>query len=333
METTSFAIASYCVPCRAHCRYCLLASPGQTCGVDYARSERFARRVLEELGQTRPGLSAIFYIGYCMDTPHLRDFIRFSGEHGGPGARFLQMNGFAFRDDRELASLMGMIRGEGVETVDLTFYGTEAFHDRFAGREGDFRFLTRMLSAAGKAGLAVHVSMPLMRDNLDQAEELCRFLDAYPVAERTAFLPHTKGRGRDLAEQRITKAMFDRLPERVRGVFARTPHRTEAEWIAAGDWEEPARRNLTLVLTGDRIDALEAMSAEEILASLEALDDRFLAEMPSARELARRYGDPDGSRLFRRRDLILLWQQRFLAETGGALYDMHDETHSFSVHT
>ena len=44
------------------------------------------------------------------------------------------------------------------------------------------------------------------------------------------------------------------------------------------------------------------------------------------------YGNPENQQLFRIRDLALIWQQRYIAETGNRIYDMHDETHSFSVH-
>ena len=74
------------------------------------------------------------------------------------------------------------------------------------------------------------------------------------------------------------------------------------------------------------------MNAAEILNELEAMDDRFLKEMPSVQELARMYGDPENQQLFRSRDLVLAWQQRYIAETGNRIYDMHDETHHFSVY-
>ena len=51
MRTVSFSIANYCVPCHAHCRYCLLSSCGQVSGVDYERSALFAHRVLTEISE------------------------------------------------------------------------------------------------------------------------------------------------------------------------------------------------------------------------------------------------------------------------------------------
>ncbi len=332
MRTVSFSIANYCVPCHAHCRYCLLSSCGGVSGVGYERSALFARRVLSELSE-KPDLRSSFYIGYCMDTPHLWDFIRFSGEYHSPAAGFLQMNGFAFREEAELLPLMHRIREEGVELIDLTFYGTEEYHDGFAGRKGDFRFIVRMLSAAVREGLPVNVSIPLLKSNLDQLEELADLLADYPVSKYSCFLPHSKGRGSTIQDQRITRFEFERLPAKIRNAFVKVPHRTEAEWLAAGEWKQPESRNLTLVLTKDNMQHFDSMRAEEIISYLEALDDSFLSQLPSVPELAERYGNPDNDQLFRFRDLLLKWQQQYIADTGNTVFDMHDETHHFSVHT
>ncbi len=332
MKTVSFSIANYCVPCHARCRYCLLSSCGKAAGVDPREGMSFARRVLRELDETAPGLPASYYIGYCMDTPDLPEYIRFCREHHSPGAGFLQMNGFAFRDGPELQSLMDSIRENGVELIDLTFFGMEEYHDRFAGREGDFRFLLRMLQAAGRANLPVNISIPLMRGNLDGMPELHRMLSGGPVRKFSYFLPHSKGRGRLLADRRITRQEFDALPEEIRNSFQHTRHMTEAEWLSSGGIADPEKRNLTLVLTRENMEHWRDMPAPEILGELERMDDRYLKEMPSARELAGRYGNPGGQQLYRLRDLLLCWQQRYITETGNAMYDMHDETHHFSVH-
>ena len=332
MKTTYLGIANYCVPCQAHCRHCLLSSCGQVSGVDFHRSTAFARRVITELKENRPELGSSFYIGYCMDTPDLWEYIRFSGEFDAPGAGFLQMNGFAFRDDPELLALMGRIRAEGVKLIDLTFYGTEEYHDRFAGRKGDYRFMTRMLSAAVQAELPVNISIPLLRSNLDQMRELRALLSAYPGIRFSFFLPHSKGRGRTLQDQRITRREFDTLPEEIRNTFVKIPHQTEAEWIADIGSRSFDERALTLVLDRDNIRRFEAMPAEEILSFLESLDDRYLSQLPSLPELAAKFGDPGNEQLFRIRDLVLKWQQRFIADTGNTIYDMHDESHHFSVH-
>lgn len=332
MKTVSFSIANYCVPCHAHCRYCLLASCGKATGVKAAEGMELAGRVLRELERDMPELQASYYIGYCMDTPDLPEYIRFCREHRCPGAGFLQMNGFAFREGEELQALMDGIRENGVGLIDLTFFGTEEYHDRFAGRSGDYRFLMRMLDAAGRAGLEAGISIPLMRGNLDRAAELHRILSAGPARRFFYFLPHSKGRGKTVSDQRITRQEFDALPDEIRNAFQRIKHMTEAEWLSSGEITDSEKRNLTLVLTPENLEHFRSMPAAEMLGELEGMDDKYLNSMPPARELAARYGDPDSRQLYRLRDLLLKWQQRYILETGNTLYDMHDETHHFSVH-
>ena len=332
MRTVSFSIANYCVPCHSHCRYCLLSSCGQVSGVDYRRSEALAHRIMTELAEKRPDISGSFYIGYCMDTVNLWDYIRFSREHESPGASFLQMNGFGFREATELLSMMRKIREEGVRLIDLTFYGTEEYHDSFAGRKGDFRFVLQMVSAAIQVNLPVNISIPLLRSNLDQLEDLRSILSDYPVAGYSYFLPHSKGRGKTIQDQRITRQEFEKLPSGIRDAFWKILHQTEAEWMNAGKWEKPEKRNLTLVLTKENIQLFEGMKTEDMISYLETMDNRHLSQLPAIPELAERYGDPDNDQLFRYRDLLLKWQQQFIADTGKTIYDTHDETHHFSVH-
>ena len=226
---------------------------------------------------------------------------------------------------------MASLRDNGIELIDLTFYGTEDYHDRFAGRKGDFRFLMDMLIASEEAGLPVRTSIPLLRENLNQMPKLVRMLSE-SGAQAFFFLPHSKGRGITLQDQRITRQEYDALPEVIRHAFSRVRHMTEAEWLSSGEITDPVERNLTLVLRPGDMAKLNAMSASEMLSELETMDDRYLREMPSARELAELYGSPDNLQMFRLRDLLLKWQQQYIAIQGGTLYDMHDETHHFSVH-
>ena len=87
------------------------------------------------------------------------------------------------------------------------------------------------------------------------------------------------------------------------------------------------------MLTPDNYAHYADMSAAEILQELEAMDDEFVGKMPPVSELAERFGRADNLQLYRFRDLLLRWRQEYIAETGNVIYDMHDETHSFSVHT
>ena len=331
MKTVAIGIENLCVPCHASCKYCLLSSCHRATGVSYERGKAFARRFYEELQAKRPDLGMYYYIGYCMDTPDLADYIRFSREIGSPAGKFLQFNGFSFREEQKIRELLQMVVQEGIERIDLTFYGTQEYHDRFAGRSGDFDFLLQILDAANAEGLTVDVSLPLTRENADQADDLLDVLSGYHLGNIFIFLPHSKGRGRVLNGQRLTREEFEGLSGRVKSHFSKVTYMTEGAWIRQGQWPETERRTLTLCLTPDNIEMLESMSVEEIITHLEELDDQYTAQMPAAGVLAAQYGEKSGERMFRIRDLLLLWQQRYLQEHP-EIYDMNEETHHFSVH-
>ena len=95
---------------------------------------------------------------------------------------------------------------------------------------------------------------------------------------------------------------------------------------------EPQKRSLTLVLTPDNIDHFEGMSVSEIINELETMDDKYLKQMPSVRELAERYGRKESQHLYRYKDLLLRWRQEYLKEYGISIYDMQDEAQTFSIH-
>lgn len=75
-----------------------------------------------------------------------------------------------------------------------------------------------------------------------------------------------------------------------------------------------------------------SVDTPKLMDYIEALDERFIEQMPSVNDLAARYGRKDNRQLYRFRDLLLRWRQEYISETGGRIYDMHDETHHFSVH-
>ena len=324
VRTTSFAIANYCVPCRCHCRHCLLDSRHAATGVEYERAERLAARLMAET----QGLSTMFYCGYCMDLPDIARYVRFTGTN------FLQCNGMGVKTEEEAEKWMRAAFDAGVRTVDMTFYGLEEAHDAFAGRKGDFAYLLRLMRAAQKAGIDVVSTVALTRTNMAQMEELFSVLDSRGAKRKLVFLSHAKGRGIEMTGERLTDTEFAQLPEAVRESFSSLPHLTEAEWIEKcenGVFPRTTGRNVTLVLTPENIGRIENMHAEEIIAEIEKMDDDFYDKMPAPQETAKLVGKRENRQIYRFRDLYLEWQKRYMAQTGLKIYDMNDERHSFSV--
>ena len=331
MKTKALGVVNLCVPCSAQCRYCLLDSCHKSTGISYERGKNLAQRMDAEIRQTRPDIRFFYYIGYCMDTPHLPDYVRFCREMGYASGTFLQMNGFRFREEKEYKALFQLLHALGEKSVDFTFYGNREYHDAFAGRNGDYDQLLSMLHAALEAGITAEISAPLLQSNLQTADEVVKIWERHQPSNLRFFLPHDKGRGKSLSQERLTKSDFEKLSEKVKAHFSKMPHLTEAEWLAKGQFEDYTERTLTLNLCTDEMERWESMTASEILADLEKLDDQYLTQIPSARRLSSLYGNPSNDQLFRFRDLLLRWQQMYIRDNP-TVYDMHDETHHFSVH-
>lgn len=329
MKTVSVSIENLCAPCHCGCRHCLLDSCHRSTGVDYARGKAFAQRFYNWMQENRPDLGGNFYIGYCNEFPELAEHIDFV-RHYAPWFDFLQFNGLSFRTDAEIRKLLEDVISHGIQLIDLTFFGKEAYHDRFAGRKGDQAYLLRIAREAGTIGLPVIASICLTEENKDQMEPLFSVLRDAGIQRYSVFLPHAKGRGEKMSHLRLTKESYDALPQIAKDHFMKTPHKTEAQWLRE-PLPQAERRALTLALTPENIDRLKAMDPAAIIRELEEMDDAYYAAIPSLEELARRYGRRDNTQLFRFRDLALEWQKRYLREHPIGVADMNDERHSFSV--
>jgi len=327
MQSTSLMIMNLCVPCPCDCRYCLLSSCRRATGVDYARGKAYTQRFQQWAAQNRPDLPVHLCLGYCMETPHLTDYLCFSRETGAPWAHFLQLNGLKYRSDKDISAWLQAVQQEGVTSIDLTFYGDEHYHDAFAGRAGDFAHMVHLMQAASALGLEISASFPLTQESMHMAAPLMERFSMLPGVTCRAFLPHSKGRGASISHLRLTQVDFDALPPIVRSHFSRVETLTEAQWIARGEYPQPTSRTLYLVLRPEEMDALEKTDFTQVIAQLEQTHDAYLASIPDDASLAQMYGDPTNQQLFRLRDLRLKWQQQWCREHP-EVPDLHDEGRS-----
>lgn len=329
MKTVSINVMNLCVPCENRCRYCLLSYDGKVTGVDYKRSEVYAKRFYEWLKDNRPDLSFLFGFGYSMEHPDLLNAIDFCRSIGSATGEFLQFDGMKFRTDEELENLLRQLQEHGIKLIDLTFYGTESYHDRFAARAGDYRLMINTLKQANTVGLDVTVSIPITHENVDQMDELIAELEQYHMQRIACFVPHSEGRGRLLDSVRFSAWDYENLSENVRCRINTTRFKTEAQWLSGG-FPVNEKRVLTVTLCPENIDFVEGQTFEETIAYLEKLDDDYYATIPTVEELAKIYGDPDGDCYYSARDLYLNYQRRYIADNGIEIYDINDERQCFS---
>lgn len=329
MNTVSINVMNLCVPCENRCRYCLLSYDGKTHGVDYKRSEAYAKHFYEWLRENQPDLSFLFGFGYSMEHPELLSAIDFCRSIGSASGEFLQFDGMKFRTDEELDTLLRQLQAHGIKLIDLTFYGTENYHDRFAARAGDYRLMMRTLNRANEVGLDVTISIPITQENADQMDALILELEQYHTKRISCFIPHSEGRGRLLDSVRFSADDYEKLSEDVRGRINWNRFKTEAAWLCSG-FPNVEKRVLTVTLTPENISFFESQSFAETIAYLEKLDDDYYATIPPIEELAIRYGNPEGNRYYSARDLYLTYQQRYIADNQIAIYDVNDERQCFS---
>lgn len=329
MRTVSINVMNLCVPCENRCRYCLLSYDGKTHGVDYQRSQRYAQRFYEWLQENRPDLSFLFGFGYSMEHPDLLEAITFCQRIGSATGEFLQFDGMKFRTDEDLEILLQQLKEHGIRLIDLTFYGTEIYHDRFAARTGDYRLMMRTLAQANKIGLDVTVSIPITHENADQLDDLIAELEQHLTQRIVCFVPHSEGRGRLLDPIRFSAEDYGNLSENVQKQLNTNRFKTESNWLKCG-FPANEKRVLTVTLTPENVDFFEGMSFEETITHLEKLDDDYYAAIPTVEELAKLYGDPNGDRYYSARDLYLHYQRRFITDHNIKIYDINDERQCFS---
>lgn len=329
MKTTSINVMNLCVPCENRCRYCLLSYDGKIAGVDYKRSETYAKCFHEWLRENRTDLSFLFGFGYSMEHPQLFDAIDFCRSIGSATGEFLQFDGMKFRTDDELEYLLRRLKEYGIKLIDLTFYGTENYHDKFAAREGDFSLMMRTLVTANKTGLDVSISIPITQENFDQADSLIAQLEQYHTQRISCFIPHSEGRGRMLNPIRFSEAGYRKLSENVRHRINTTRFKTESNWLKEG-FPHNENRVLTVTLLPENIEFFESLSFGETIAYLEKLDDDYYSAVPTVEELSQIYGNPEGNCYYSARDLYMQYQRRYIADNQIMIYDMNDERHCFS---
>ena len=246
MKTVSVNVMNLCVPCENRCRYCLLSYDGKIGGVDFKRSQEYAKRFYEWMQNSRPDLSFLFGFGYSMEHPNLFEAIDFCQSLGSPTGEFLQMDGMKFRSEQELAELLLNLKSHGIKLINLTFYGTEWYHDRFAARNGDYRLMMNTIKAANSVELDVTVGIPLTHENAGQIDSLLQELDRFKVEKIYCFVPHSEGRGKFMEAIRLTLDDYELLSQRVKMLFNRERFKTERQWVQTKTFPQSEQRVLTV---------------------------------------------------------------------------------------
>ena len=330
MRTTSVLINSLCVPCYNYCRYCLLSWNGKIEGADWDRSVRLAEHFLDELKEQQPEISSEFSFGYSMEHPDLKGAIRTLRRLGGPAADYLQCDGMKMRSDTECMELMDMLREEGIKQLNFTIYGLADYHDRFAGRKGDFELLMRMMRAAKASRLPFSTGIPLTAENIHQVDNLVSILQEAGSEKVFLTIPHEEGRGKLLRDVRLSMQEFMGLSAETQKLLNKSIYRTERDWLQESEPVQENRRMILISLRPDNIDAYEKRDVMSVIREIEALDENYYSSFPDFQELAAAYGNPNGEKLYRIRDLYYHYRTQYAQDHDIHVYDVTDERRSGS---
>ena len=313
------------VPCGCHCRYCLLSWDGHPVGADYSRCKEYAKRFHSYIREKRPEIQFHFTFGYCMEHPNLMEELDFLNSIGSVQGSFLQLDGLRIRTPAETAAFMAELREHGVQQINLTFYGQQEYHDRFAGRRGDFAYLLLLARSALNTGIGLSAGIPLTSENAGSADALLEQLEDEGISHTTVFIPHGEGRGAALDSVRFTQADFGRLGEKAKSKLNTNLFKTEAQWIASQPLPEEENRSLLLSLTPDNISQFEQMDFDAAIRYLEQLDENYYSAIPSFAELCTLYGNPNGTAFYGKRDLYQHYQRQYISENCLNIHDVNDE--------
>lgn len=329
MKTVSVNVMTLCVPCENRCRYCLLSYDGKTVGINYDRCKKYALNFYKWINKNRKDLSFLFGFGYSMDHPKLLDEIKFLQDIGCASGEFLQFDGMKFRKTEDLKQFLEDLKNNGIKLIDLTFYGTKEYHDKFAARKGDFDYMVEVAKIAGDIGLGCQIGIALTSENAEQIDELVDFFSKFPTEKMFLFVPHGEGRGVSLEGVRFDKTSLLKLGEKALSKLNLNKFKTEKEWLER-EYVEPTKRVITISLTPENVDMFEKMSFNEAIKYVEKLDDEYYKTLPSYTELAKIYGDKNGEKFYSQRDLYLKYQRLYIADNKINVYDVNDERYCFS---
>lgn len=313
---TGVLVQWFGVQCLCRCRHCALRNTGAVTTVPFQKARALADRfVVWKAEHGTSDFSVDIHVGSSCDYPELPEVTAFNIANGGTGP-YCPIKGQSFRSEDELRGHLRYIAEIGITCVCLTFFGLRERHDRFCGRKGDFDQTMRIARLADECGLERRESIMLTHDGVSDAPELIRILDEIPNQKgRSIGTWDYRGRAKRLENERLTITDIEGLPADIRQYAEHGMYASEADWIRrirAGDYPRKVGRVYLITLQEDNVESLESMGCGEILRGMREGNEAFLRSIPSMPDLADLYGNENGDRYYRVRDLEWKWTDQYL---------------------
>jgi hypothetical protein len=305
--------------CHNHCRFCVLGRK-RTNNIPFSNVVALVDRLREWKDEHRPENFRVFinYFRAMNWDPKTLASISQLNRRLGEGAPELMMGGIEFKTDKELESWLQERRDLGINVIRLSLAGTQPLHDKWVGRQGDFEFNLRAARMAAELGFKRDEWLLVSRSTIPHLEELTAQLDEIPGRAYRGFRMITWGRSKKLeAQERITRNIYNELPEWVRKDFQLTPYlKTEREWVEEvqhlPDEEPPEPFYLILNLKDALMPRLESSSSDEIIEDLENRSRRIYEAAPTMKDLGARHGNKGNDWMYHRSEIQQEWIRRFL---------------------
>src|SRR5215470_2190103 len=311
-------------PCAHICRYCLVSETRKGSKLPFSRFEQLVHRFYDWKESNQLDISIRTFVGpsFDYDIETLKGVGRLRARRRGT-FEILNLGGLRIRDAQALKTWMDERQAAGIVGFHTSLAGCDNTHDRWNGRRGDFDYQISILRMAGERGMVRQERLFLTQNTLPLFDRLLDIMDGIPGEVRSRIVtPYFyAGLARRYEDERITEEIRDTLPKRIlklrRGRFAEW--RSEREWIPLlmETASEPRKLAIKLNVHEGNVDELEGSSCEDIFAAQERQYHEGYGRMPSLEELAARYGDPDGRKVYLLpRDLEQKWMDMHARETG-----------------
>lgn len=309
--------------CSCRCSHCLLDSGKKLSTVSFDRVKALGEKFLKWRNeQGFNDLTIDVETGYSCDSTEDTEVKLIGKETGTCSWWYLSANGMDFRSEDDLKRYFQKRKEMGIKRIGVTFYGMREFHDKWAGREGDWDYTLLIAKTAAELGLERQETIFLSKSGIDDMTPLVELLDTIPGEKNRIICPWDyRGRGKKLEEERILASQIKALPEHVRQYINQDPRRykryylSEAEWISkinTGNYPQKDKRVYIISVWEDNIDWLETTDCDQILQNMRDEDEQLYRAIPSLPTLAQLYGQKSGKRIYWLRDLEWKWIDLYL---------------------
>ena len=306
--------------CLNHCVFCHMGDEVRnTTPVPFAKLKSIVGKLVEWKKTNAPADFKMFIVSGTWDHDDIVEIIKLdkrvrdSSEGSG-----VMLGGMKHRTESDMLKWLESIKAAGAGWVGMTFWGPQELHDSWCGRRGEYDFNVMAARLAAKIGLSRRESVLLTKSSIPNLDELMEMLDAIPGPKKRCIFPlNYGGRAKKLEHERLTKAEFEALPDRITKDLRTADLKTEKEWMKfiKQEWDpSQITRIMRLPVDKSNVDKLIAMTASEILTFLRNKHDQLYQAVPDFQDISQKYGNPFNDKIYSLLDVDTLWSESYFRD-------------------